>query len=105
MTTNLTKQELIAIIAEKAAITQKQAAAALDASFATIQEGLCQGRKFTMTGFGTFSLSARQPRAGVNPRTGQPIVVPGKLVARFKAGKRLIAALNSIESISQWVKK
>jgi len=105
MTTNLTKQELIAIMAEKAAISKKQAAAALDASFAAIQAGLCQGRKFTMTGFGTFSLNARQPRAGVNPQTGEPIVIPGRLVAKFKAGKNLNDALNSIESISDWVKK
>ena len=56
-----------------------------------------------MKGFGTFSLSVRQPRTGVHPQTGEKIVIPGKLVAKFKAGKGLASALNSIKSISKWI--
>jgi len=103
MKSNLTKQEVVSIVSEEAGITKKQAALALNSAFNAIQDGLIKGRKFSMTGFGTFSLSVRQPRTGVHPRTREPIVIPGKLVAKFKAGKRLASALNSIKSISKWV--
>ena len=103
MTTNLTKQELVSKVAEKVGLTKKQASEALDATFETISEELTKGRKFTMTGFGTFSIKPRLPRTGVNPQTGESMVIPGKLVAKFKAGKRLAETLNSIKSISKWV--
>ncbi len=105
MNQNLTKQEIISIISEEAGISKKQAGLALNAAFGAIQEGLSKGRKFTMTGFGTFSPNVRQPRTGTHPQTGESIVIPGKLVARFKAGKQLVSALNSVKSISEWVNK
>jgi DNA-binding protein HU-beta len=103
MKSNLTKQEIVSIVSEKAGISKKQANLALNAVFETIQEGLTKGRKFSMTGFGTFSPNVRQPRTGVHPQTGESIVIPGKLVAKFKAGKRLAEALNSAKSIGEWV--
>ena len=103
MEPNLTKQEIIAIISETAGITKAQANLALNATFNAIQEGLVKGRKFSMKGFGTFSPQVRQPRAGVHPQTGESIVIPGKLVPKFKAGKDLNAAMNSVKSISKWI--
>ncbi len=103
MSDNLTKQELVSKIAENTGLTKKQANEALDAAFKMISDGLTKGRKFTMPGFGTFSLKSRKPRTGVNPQTGKSMVIPGKLVAKFKSGKKLADTLNSIKSISKWV--
>lgn len=105
MSNNLTKAEMIAIVAEKAGMNKTQAGNALEVVFQTIQETLADGRKFTMSGFGTFSQTSRKSRPGRNPQTGKPIVIPGKLVPKFKAGKNLKQALDSVEAMSKWVKK
>jgi integration host factor subunit beta len=34
-------------------------------------------------------LSARAPRVGRNPKSGEQVLVPGKQVPHFKAGKEL----------------
>jgi DNA-binding protein HU-beta len=45
-------------------------------------------------GFGTFSVSHRAQRKGLNPRTKKAITIKAKNVARFKAGKDLSTKLN-----------
>jgi len=105
MSKNLTKAEMINIVAEKTGLNKTQSANAVDALFQAIQETLVDGKKFTMTGFGSFFSTVRKSRAGRNPQTGQPIVIPGKLVAKFRPGKNLKQSLESIESMSKWVNK
>lgn len=105
MSENLTKNELISDVAAKANISKKQAGEILDLYFQKISEELVKGRKFTMTDFGTFTVVSRKPRNGTNPQTGETMVIPGKLVAKFKAGKSLSEKLSSVEAISNWVNK
>ena len=50
---------------------------------------LAAGNKLTLTGFGTFSVSARKARTGRNPQTGAEIKIAACKVARFKPGKVL----------------
>ena len=105
MKSSQTKKEVVELVAKKTGLTKKQADQAISATFEVIQEGLLDGKKFTMVGFGTFKTSVRQPRTGINPQTGESMVIPGKLVARFRPGKKLDDALNSIKSLSKWVKQ
>ena len=105
MSSNLTKQELVSLISERCGFNKLQSNELLNQVFEAISEELIKGKKFTMPGFGTFGVRARQPRNGVHPQTGQPIVISGKLVATFKAGKQLSEALNSAESLSNWVRR
>lgn len=42
-----------------------------------------------MSGFGTFSVSKRPARLGINPVTKQKINLPETRVPKFKAGKQL----------------
>lgn len=105
MEKNLTKKDLISAVAEKTNLSKKQVEEAINATFESITEGLLKGKKFTMKGFGTFKVNARKTRPGTNPQTGEPIIIPGKLVAKFKAGSKLSEALESAESISNWVNK
>ena len=52
----MNKTELIAVVAEKAEVTQKEAELVLTAMVDTIQENVTQGEKVVLTGFGTFEL-------------------------------------------------
>ena len=50
--------------------------------------------KVSFVGFGTFSAKERAARDGINPLTKEPLHIPAKMVASFKAGSKLKDALN-----------
>ena len=50
---------------------------------------LAAGDRIEVRGFGSFSLHYRAPRMGRNPKTGDPVALPGKHVPHFKPGKAL----------------
>lgn len=85
----MNKEELVAAIAKKAALSKKDAEGALKAALESVKEALKKGSKVTLTGFGTFMASKRAARKGVNPQTGATINIPARTVPRFKAGKGL----------------
>jgi len=84
----MTKQDLIAAAASAAGVTKKDAQAVLDAVIDTITSTLQKGDSVTITGFGTFRVSERAARSGVNPRNPeQKIQIPAMKLPAFKAGK------------------
>lgn len=54
---------------------------------------LVKGEKVQLIGFGTFSVSERAAREGINPSTKEKIKIEAKKVAKFKAGAELADAL------------
>jgi DNA-binding protein HU-beta len=86
---HMTKSELIAKIAEKAQLTDKQAKDAVDAIQVEITEALKGGEKISLPGFGTFEVRERAARQSRNPRTGETVEVAAKCVPAFKPGKGL----------------
>lgn len=91
----MNKAELVAVIAEKAGISKKDAEAALKAFTETVSEELAKGEKITLVGFGTFEISERGERTGRNPQTGEEMKLPASKLPKFKAGKALKDAVNS----------
>ena len=85
----MNKQELISKIAEKAALSKKDAGAALAALTATITEELKAGEKISIFGLGTFEVRERAARTGHNPRTGETVEIAAKRIPAFKAAKAL----------------
>ncbi len=73
--------------------TKKQAEGAVNAVFDTIAKALSRGEDVAITGFGTFKVSKRAARMGVNPRTGAKVQIPAKTVPKFSAGKGLKEAV------------
>lgn len=62
--------------------------------FDEIGGALSKGNRVELRGFGAFSVKDRPARLGRNPRTGEPVAVPGKHVPFFKTGKELRERLN-----------
>ena len=89
----MNKADLIAKISDDTGITKTQANAALDSFIEAVTKTLKGGGKFTLVGFGTFTISKRKSRKGRNPQTGAEITIKARKVARFKAGKELAAKL------------
>ena len=85
----MSREELITKIAENAEISKKSATQALNAVIEGIMGALEKGDKVTLVGFGTFQVSERKERQGVNPQTKQKLTIPARKVPVFKAGKKL----------------
>lgn len=83
------KQDLIEKIAKEFEIPKTQAGEVFNFILGEISGSLKKGKNVTITGFGTFSVSKRKARQGVNPRTGEKIKIAATKVPKFKAGKGL----------------
>ena len=90
----MNKTELIDKIAAGAGISKGDAKKALDATTNALKEALVAGDKIQLVGFGTFSVSERPAREGINPATKEKIQIAAKKVAKFKAGAELADAIN-----------
>ena len=90
----MNKTELIAAVAEKAELSKKDAAKAVAAVFAAIEDALKAGDKVQLIGFGTFEVKERAEREGRNPSTGETIKIAASKVPGFKAGAALKKSVN-----------
>jgi DNA-binding protein HU-beta len=90
----MNKSDLIGCIATKSGLSKKDSAAALEATLATINEVLSKGDSLTLVGFGTFDVSERAAREGINPQTKAAIQIKAAKVPKFKPGKALRDSVN-----------
>lgn len=90
---NVNKDTLVGSIVEKTELSKKDVESVLDAVIETVTEELKKGNKVTLTGFGTFKVSNRAAREGINPQTKAKIMIPAMTVPKFTAGKTLKEAV------------
>ncbi len=90
----MNKGDLINKVAEEAGLSKAQAESAVNAMLDGIADALKAGDSAAFIGFGTFSVSKRNARAGRNPQTGETIQIAAKNLVKFKAGKKLTDSLN-----------
>ena len=90
----MNKSELVEAVAQEADLSKAAATRAVDAVVESITRALKESDTVSLVGFGTFSVRARAPRSGRNPRTGETITIPATKVPAFKAGKALKDAVN-----------
>ena len=89
----MTKQEFVDQVADRAGLSKKDAADAVDAFLETVEDALKRGSDVTFSGFGKFSVSERSAREGRNPATGERIQIAASRVPRFTAGAGLKKAV------------
>ncbi len=61
----------------------------VDLMIETIKARLARGEKVLISGFGCFSVTKRKDKKGVNPQTGDPVIIPGRNAVKFKPSKYL----------------
>jgi len=88
----MNKSELIAQIAKETNLTQKRVGEIVDALLETIIEVVKEEGSLTFTNFGKFEKRLRKERKGVNPKTGDLILIPPKEVFIFKPSKNIFKA-------------
>lgn len=88
------KNDLTILLANEAGIPKVHAARYINIVTETIAEALEEGKKVTISDFGTFQVSERRSFDGRNPKTGDPLSVPVRRIPVFRAGKKLKRSLN-----------
>jgi DNA-binding protein HU-beta len=83
------KTDLIKEIANQAGLSQKDAAASLEAFLKATGKALKKGDTVTLIGFGTFKVVKTAARKGRNPQTGKEISIKASKRVKFTAGKAL----------------
>ncbi len=90
----MNKAELVAAMSEKSELSKKDVEKALKAFTDVVAEELKKGEKIQLVGFGTFEVSERAARTGLNPRTKETIEIAASKAPKFKAGKALKDLVN-----------
>jgi len=92
----MNRSELINSLSEETAFSKKDIARVIAAFERIVKRTLEKGSKVSMTGFGTFLVSHRPSRKGINPATKERINLPAISIPRFKAGKALKELVRSV---------
>ena len=85
----MTKRDMTKAIADETGIPQVQAAAIVQRIFDGITETLLSEGRIELRNFGVFEVRERKARRARNPRTGEAVDVPAKLVVTFKPGREM----------------
>jgi len=86
----MNKQELVDAIATKLNIGKSEAESTLHGFVEVITSALKNGQEVNISGFGSFVVSDRSARMGVNPQNPeQKIQIAATKVPKFRAGKNL----------------
>lgn len=86
----MTKRDIArAIHAAEPAISIGQAVELVEVIFETIKERLARQEKVMITNFGTFEVAERAPRKGINPATGEPLVIDAHRAVTFRPSPAL----------------
>jgi DNA-binding protein HU-beta len=90
---HVNKDALVDYIANKTELAKKDVETVIDLLTEKITEEIRGGSKVTLTGFGTFRISKRKAREGINPQTKERITIPEMTLPKFTAGKTLKEAV------------
>lgn len=91
----MTKADLINLIADKAGITRVKAETVVNTIFDSMIEALMRDDRIEIRGFGSFVNRQYGSYKGRNPRTGEVINVDEKKLPFFKVGKELKEEINT----------
>lgn len=83
----MNKNDLINRVAKETGLSRKEAKSGVMTMLDLVIDEIAKNKKVTLTGFGTFDISSRKERVGVNPRNGQRITIKATKMPRFHPSK------------------
>ncbi len=94
----MTKADLVEQVADAIGpgITKKDCALVVDGLLNAIKNALAEQQNIEIRGFGTFKVRKRKSRMARNPRTGEAVEVPARVVPIFKPSKDLRSQVASV---------
>ena len=98
----MTKSELIELLARRQPhLKAEDVDLSVKSLLQMMGTALAGGNRIEVRGFGSFTVTQRQPRIGRNPRTGAAVQIPPKRVPHFKPGKALREAVAQLPAKPQ----
>ncbi|OGF98090.1 MAG: hypothetical protein A2Z06_03540 [Candidatus Glassbacteria bacterium RBG_16_58_8] len=85
----MTKADIVEQISNSTGLTKKDTAMAVEGFIQAVRQALSNGQNIEIRGFGSFKVRNRRARKARNPRTGQGVDVPARMVPTFKPSKEL----------------
>ena len=89
----ITKRELVARVAERAALTQAQTQDIVQLTLEAICEAIVSEERLELRNFGVFEVKDRAARKARDPRTGETMDVPARRVVTFRASASLLGQI------------
>jgi integration host factor subunit alpha len=94
----LTKADIVQAVSRKTNLGKAQSVQAVETLFDLIKQTLESGEDVLISGFGKWSVKAKQARRGRNPRTGEDLMLAPRKVVKFKCPSVLKDKLNTKRS-------
>jgi len=86
----VTKADLVDVVYDRhGGLTKDEAAEIVDVIFRTVKTSLADGRPVRIKNFGTFEVTRRPGRIGVNPVSGEKMFIRAHRGLSFKPARRL----------------
>ena len=95
----MNKLELVKTISDTANLPKITVATVINGLHEAIGEILKKGDTVRIPGFGIFYTSKREARKGRNPKTGEVLDIPAKMVPKFRAGKALKSTVSTVSTV------
>jgi len=87
------------VIAEEMGLSQVQVKEIVQKTFDGITDSLVEEGRLELRNFGVFAVRKRKPRKARNPRTGEKVKVPAKLVVTFKPGREMEERVGQLKDV------
>ena len=92
----MVKSELVRVLNQKLPeLQQRDVELALNCMLGQMIDALDQGERIEIRDFGSFDLHHRASRLARNPKTGEAVNLPAKVVVHFKPGKEMRDQVNA----------
>jgi DNA-binding protein HU-beta len=88
--------ELTMTLSQKLQLTKTEVNKRMDDMVALVTAELVKNNSVSFSNFGTLEVKKREERISVNPASGKRLLVPPKLVIKFKAANALKEKLKGI---------
>jgi len=83
----MNKAELIERVARETKNSKATTESILNSIIGTVVKTVKKGQDVRLVDFGTFCVGRRKERRGVNPQTGEPIIIPARKMPKFRVGR------------------
>lgn len=90
----LNKRDIVELVAEKARLSKKDAQAAVEVVFESMEKAVLGGEEVNISNFGAFTPKTRQTRKGTHPKKHTEITIGASKTVAFRPSKTLKAKLN-----------
>ena len=88
------KQDMVKAVSDDLRTTQKDATLIVDTFLENLIKMIAEDGQLQFAGYGTFTVTHREARKGINPLTSEPIDISAVNIVGFRGGKKLKDAIN-----------